>query len=233
MLDLSGTVITDDDLVWLTQLPRLTSLLLHDTAIGDKGILSLAGLRHLTGVYGRNSYITASGLDALFRAQLDDYHKRNKQFRKRALDLDAVTEAKQTLLAFMAAYYHWETAVYSDAQQVRSERTTTDTSTPPYEGRAFWERLAHEHRDLLAQFCTAEYQHHSYGRSYGTPPKLNPATTQFIEVQYMTKNKRLLYTREWSAVESYYEYTLTYENERWRIAKRRWWINGGWRPAYV
>jgi len=232
-LDLSGTAITDEDLVWLTQLPRLTSLLLHDTAIGDKGILSLATLRHLTGVYGRNSYITASGRDALFRAQLDAYHKRNKRFRKRAPDLDAVTEAKQTLLAFMEAYYQWETAVYRDGQQVRSERTTTDTNTPPYEGRDFWERLAQEHRELVAQFCTTEYQQHSYGLSYGTPPKLNPTTTQFVEVQYVTKSKLLLYTKEWSAIESYYEYTLAYENGRWRIAKRRWWMNGGWLSVYV
>ncbi|MDP9311010.1 MAG: RhsIA family immunity protein [Chloroflexota bacterium] len=172
-------------------------------------------------------------LSRITLAPLVNYHKRNKRFRKRALDFAAVIEAKVTLLAFMEAYYHWETAVYRDAQQARSERTTTDTNTPPYEDRDFWERLAHEHRELVGQFCTAEYQHHSYSLSYGTPPKLNPTTTQFIEVQYVTKNKLLLYTREWSAVESYYEYTLTHENEHWRVAKRRWWINGGWRSTYV
>jgi NTF2 fold immunity protein len=229
-LNLSGTAVTDTDLLRLTSMVRLKTLVLNDTVISDAGLLSLGVLPQLTGVSGKRSHVTAQGYDALFRAQLETRRKRNKRYRTGSVDIPAMTEAKTALTAFMAALWQWETRVYRDAERLGSTRTSGQHVFMDAD-RLFWEQLTQEYRRIITNYCTVDYQQHSQNAGYGTPPRVNPLLTEFMEVHQVKKHLLCLYTKE--ANGDYYEYTMIALDGQWRIDKRRWWIEGGWHLTYV
>jgi hypothetical protein len=67
-LDLGGTAISDDGLVYLRKLQRLWLLKLDGTAVTDSGLRYLGPLHNLESVFVRGTHITDAGITAFNRS---------------------------------------------------------------------------------------------------------------------------------------------------------------------
>ncbi|AYH14969.1 NTF2 fold immunity protein [Pectobacterium parmentieri] len=127
--------------------------------------------------------------------------------------------AKEVLIAFMKDMNSWENS-YRDAFMADH-----NVDKGPY--------LA-ELNKIFNNRCTVKER--KYGRQVsmkvGFPPDYDPESDEIID-ENTVKNKTSIIVQKHTGFENRYRYTLHFKNNEWRIDKKEWLDDEGWKQAYL
>jgi len=230
-LHLNETSVSDVGLEHLHSLRRLQHLWLDGTRVSDEGVLGLVVLPRLFGLPIRNTACSHDIPARLFEAQLALAQTKRKLVPAQA------QAAESRLRDFLREYEAWQSDVAKRANDIEERFRPLRTQSNVYteeeweENRRFLDDIGASKSALAARFCSIRLLARGAGRvgsySLGEPPALSEAP--WLQVSTLSPITTIFVAPP-PPPEFYsyaHRYTMTLELGEWRLDEVQYW-RGRW-----